>query len=98
MIGAARAGEQRKGFVVVANEVLKLAEQVSFSVTNISLIVTRIQDETVSVTILLQKGYDEVRKGTEQIKDTSSTYENIATSVNHMVGNIQAITGNLQAI
>lgn len=97
-IEAARAGEQGKGFAVVADEVRKLAEQVSFSVTDISSIVTRIQNETVSVTTSLQTGYEEVKKGTKQITDTSSTFENIAKAVNHMVSNIQAITGNLQGI
>ncbi len=61
-IEAARAGEQGKGFAVVADEVRKLAEQVSFSVTDISSIVTRIQSETVGVTASLQKGYQEVKK------------------------------------
>ena len=50
-IEAARAGEQGKGFAVVADEVRKLAEQVSLSVTDISSIVSRIQSETTNVTI-----------------------------------------------
>ncbi|MEG0566790.1 MAG: methyl-accepting chemotaxis protein, partial [Hungatella sp.] len=57
-IEAARAGEHGKGFAVVADEVRKLAEQVSLSVTDISSIVTRIQSETTNVTMSLQTGYD----------------------------------------
>src|SRR5690625_2733933 len=45
-IEAARAGEHGQGFAVVADEVRKLAEQVSFSVTDITDIVTRIQNES----------------------------------------------------
>ncbi|KOS68736.1 chemotaxis protein [Lysinibacillus contaminans] len=97
-IEAARAGEHGKGFAVVADEVRKLAEQVSFSVTDISSIVTRIQTETVGVTSSLQMGYEEVKKGTEQITDTSGTFGDIATAVNSMFSNIQGITGNLQGI
>ncbi|MFJ7951705.1 methyl-accepting chemotaxis protein [Lysinibacillus sp. NPDC096418] len=97
-IEAARAGEQGKGFAVVADEVRKLAEQVSFSVTDISSIVARIQNETVGVTSSLQTGYEEVKKGTVQITDTSGTFENIAAAVNSMFSNIQGITGNLHGI
>ncbi|MFJ7734073.1 methyl-accepting chemotaxis protein [Lysinibacillus sp. NPDC097231] len=97
-IEAARAGEQGKGFAVVADEVKKLAEQVSFSVTDISSIVSRIQSETVGVTTSLQKGYAEVKNGTEQITETRTTFDNIASAVDHMFSNIQGITENLQGI
>ncbi|MEK4699288.1 HAMP domain-containing methyl-accepting chemotaxis protein [Solibacillus sp. FSL R7-0668] len=97
-IEAARAGEQGKGFAVVADEVRKLAEQVSLSVTDISSIVTRIQSETTNVTISLQTGYDEVKKGTEQITETGETFGTISTAVTHMSTNIQSITENLQGI
>ncbi|WP_107923783.1 methyl-accepting chemotaxis protein [Lysinibacillus parviboronicapiens] len=97
-IEAARAGEQGKGFAVVADEVRKLAEQVSFSVTDISSIVTRIQSETVGVTASLQKGYQEVKNGTEQITNTSTTFENIASAMDNMFTSIQGITENLQDI
>ncbi|MEG0260857.1 MAG: methyl-accepting chemotaxis protein [Lysinibacillus sp.] len=97
-IEAARAGEQGKGFAVVADEVRKLAEQVSSSVTEISSIVLRIQNETVGVTTSLQSGYEEVKKGTAQITHTGETFESIASAVNNMVSNIQGITGNIQGI
>ena len=97
-IEAARAGEQGKGFAVVADEVRKLAEQVSLSVTDISSIVTRIQSETTNVTTSLQTGYGEVKKGTAQITDTSETFDNISAAVNRMSTNIHSITENLQGI
>ena len=97
-IEAARAGEQGKGFAVVADEVRKLAEQVSLSVTDISSIVTRIQSETTNVTTSLQTGYDEVKKGTAQITYTGETFDSIAEAVTRMSTNIQGITENFKAL
>lgn len=97
-IEAARAGEHGKGFAVVAGEVKKLAEQVSFSVTDISAIVEHIQTETTGVTTALQSGYSEVQKGTEQITLTGETFEQITTAVHNMSENIHGITNNLTDI
>ncbi|MFJ7736298.1 methyl-accepting chemotaxis protein [Lysinibacillus sp. NPDC097287] len=97
-IEAARAGEHGKGFAVVADEVRKLAEQVSFSVIDISTIVSGIQAETVDVTTCLQVGYDEVKRGTAQMTYTGETFESIAGAVNNMFANIETISGNLQGI
>ena len=63
-IEAARAGEHGKGFAVVADEVRKLAEQVSISVTDITGIVNDIQVESTEATESLQNGYKEVETGT----------------------------------
>ncbi len=71
-IEAARAGEHGKGFAVVADEVRKLAEQVSISVTDITAIVTNIQTESADVTASLQSGYSEVEQGTRHIKTTAA--------------------------
>ncbi|KOS68737.1 chemotaxis protein [Lysinibacillus contaminans] len=97
-IEAARAGEHGKGFAVVADEVRKLAEQVSLSVIDISTIVSGIQTETVGVTTSLQAGYEEVKRGTAQITYTGETFENISGAVNNMFANIETISGNLHGI
>ncbi|WNS74617.1 methyl-accepting chemotaxis protein [Bacillus sp. DTU_2020_1000418_1_SI_GHA_SEK_038] len=97
-IESARAGEHGKGFAVVANEVKKLAEQVSASVSDITNIVTGIQDESNTVTTSLQTGYEEVVQGTSQIKTTSETFEGISAAINNMSKNIQTVNENLAAI
>ena len=97
-IEAARAGEQGKGFAVVADEVRKLAEQVSHSVSNISTIVSKIQNETNVVTRSLVEGYEEVEKGSKQTQISSETYHNISVAATEMVSNIRSVTQNLQHI
>ena len=94
-IEAARAGEHGKGFAVVADEVRKLAEQVSFSVKDISEIVTKIQDETEQVTLSLQSGYKEVTKGTHQIGQTEETFHKINTAIVSMNDNIKDVVNSL---
>lgn len=97
-IEAARAGENGKGFAVVANEVKKLAEQVGYSVKDITDIVKKIQDEFVLVTNVLHGGYKEVEIGTEKIKITSETFNKISSFLIDMVESIQKISNKLSKI
>lgn len=97
-IEAARAGEAGKGFAVVADEVRKLAEQVSSSVTDISNIVEKIQANTTLVSTSLEHGYGEVVRGTEQIQTTSETFETIHKAVTSMATGVKSISNDLQDI
>lgn len=97
-IEAARAGEHGSGFSVVAEEVRKLAEQVSESVTDITSIVTNVQEETNIVTDTLRKGYQEVEVGTKEIELTSEKFDSIKNAVTDMVENIQSISSSLLKI
>ena len=97
-IEAARAGEHGKGFAVVADEVRKLAEQVQYSVSDISTIVETIQTETTTVTSTLHSGYEEVRKGTAQMNETAVTFNEISIAVEKMINNIESIASNLNEI
>nr|WP_258000438.1 methyl-accepting chemotaxis protein [Bacillus sp. Marseille-P3661] len=97
-IEAARAGEHGRGFAVVADEVRKLAEQVSYSVSDITNIVKGIQNESSEVVASLSGGYREVEKGTEQIKSTGETFNTINTSVLNMVERVKNISNHLAQI
>lgn len=94
-IEAARAGEHGRGFAVVADEVRKLAEQVSVSVTDITGIVSSIQNESSIVATSLQAGYEEVEKGTSQIEATGDTFMGINQAVQEMVNNIKEMSASL---
>jgi len=95
-IEAARAGEHGKGFAVVAEEVRKLAEQVSHSVTDITKIVTNIQEEANLVETSLVNGYQEVQQGSSLIQSTGETFNQIHISINDMVQNVANITNYLE--
>lgn len=97
-IEAARAGEHGKGFAVVADEVRKLAEQVSNSVSDITGIVSSIQQETGSVVESLVKGYEEVEKGTVKIKKTGETFKVINDSFAQVNANIENISSSLNRV
>lgn len=97
-IEAARAGENGRGFAVVADEVRKLAEQVAFSVSDITNIVDTIQTESSIVSEALQSGSTAVEEGTVQIEATEKTFHEIHNEVNDMANNINIVSNNLQNI
>lgn len=64
-IEAARAGEQGRGFAVVADEVRKLAERTSLSTTEIAEMVSKIQVGTRSAVQSMQAGVAQVSAGVD---------------------------------
>lgn len=97
-IEAARAGEHGRGFAVVADEVRKLAEQVTLSVGDITNIVNGIQVESNEVVNSLKDGYNQVEKGTQQINVTGETFNRIYHSVNEMSIHVKEISTSLDDI
>lgn len=65
-IEAARAGEQGRGFAVVADEVRKLAERTSKATTEIASMIESIQQETKSAVEAMELNGGEVQRGVER--------------------------------
>jgi methyl-accepting chemotaxis protein len=64
-IEAARAGEQGRGFAVVADEVRKLAERAGRATKDITSLIKGIQVETSEAVTVMEEGTREVEEGTK---------------------------------
>ncbi|MFZ6031784.1 MAG: HAMP domain-containing methyl-accepting chemotaxis protein [Melioribacter sp.] len=76
-IEAARAGEQGRGFAVVADEVRKLAERTTKATKEISDMIKRIQDVTENVVVSMSEGKGEVETGKELAQKAGKSLEEI---------------------
>ncbi len=76
-IEAARAGEQGRGFAVVADEVRKLAERTSGATTEISTMISSIQEETRSAIDSIRNGSEQARAGAELARRAAGSLEQI---------------------
>ncbi|TAE30964.1 MAG: hypothetical protein EAZ92_03835 [Candidatus Kapaibacterium sp.] len=76
-IEAARAGEQGRGFAVVADEVRKLAERTAEATKQISRTIQHIQRDTNDAVIGMKRGNNEVREGLNLAKQAGEALAGI---------------------
>lgn len=91
-IEAARAGEQGRGFAVVADEVRKLAERTTNATSQISTMISAIQSEISSAVITMRKGGEQGEEGVAMARQASDAIDKIIVSVKRVVEMIQQIT------
>jgi methyl-accepting chemotaxis protein len=90
-IEAARAGEQGRGFAVVADEVRKLAEKTAKSTSEIRDMIKAIQQETESAVLSMGEGTKKVGNGVRLATQAGVALNNIVSSVNGLQGMVQQI-------
>lgn len=76
-IEAARAGEQGRGFAVVADEVRKLAERTSSATTEIEQMILGIQSDTVGAVEAMSAALPEVEHGVQLANHASESLRGI---------------------
>jgi methyl-accepting chemotaxis protein len=83
-IEAARAGEQGRGFAVVADEVRKLAERTTKATKEIALMIKKIQVDTNGAVLSMAEGTREVDKGITLAQRAGSALHEIVSVVSQL--------------
>jgi methyl-accepting chemotaxis protein len=90
-IEAARAGEQGRGFAVVADEVRKLAERTSSATREITEMIATIQGETGSAVSAMEKGMAQVQAGTSEAARSGEALRDILDQINAVATQVSQI-------
>ena len=95
-IEAARAGEQGRGFAVVADEVRKLAERTTSSAQEITSMIGSIQNQAKTSTSVMRKGNELVTQGVVLAEQAGNSMTQINDSADGVVKAISDISAVLR--
>ena len=90
-IEAARAGEQGRGFAVVADEVRALAERTTRATREIGEMIKAIQKETGGAVASMELGVKEVEKGMDSSRRSGEALQQILEGINEVTMQVHQI-------
>lgn len=91
-IEAARAGEQGRGFAVVADEVRKLAEQSQEAAKEIAHLISAMQQDTDKAVRAMKNGTSVVETGSKVVAQAGEAFEEIAQHIEKVVTQVKEIS------
>lgn len=95
-IEAARAGEQGRGFAVVADEVRKLAERTSTSTTEISGMIGKVQSGTQSAVVSMSETLAQANESVTLANQAASSIATIRQGARRVVQVVEDVGRNLR--
>jgi len=95
-IEAARAGEQGRGFAVVADEVRKLAERTTQSTSEVAVTIQKIQADTQNAVKSMDASVDQVQSGTALTQQAGSSIVVIESAAKRVAAVVNDITHSLK--
>ncbi|OIR14515.1 methyl-accepting chemotaxis protein 4 [mine drainage metagenome] len=90
-IEAARAGEQGRGFAVVADEVRKLSEQAAQATTRIDAVLKRVSADVASTVSISEENAIAVQDGLKAAKSSSEIFVQIEKATVDMKHSVEAV-------
>lgn len=98
MIESARAGENGRGFSVVAEEIGKLAEQTSNSISGIETIVNEVDGAMSKTRSYMDKGSSTILKTNEISSASGEAFKAIENTINNIISEIQFVMEGVNTI